>query len=307
MGMDGAETAVTTSGVRARLPAPLRRVIDWANERWLGRLVLEGMSEARRIELFDRSMTIAAQIFSSILPILIALASWFGRSSTDVVSNAIAVPPETQSAIEAVLATSGDATFGVLGVLVILLSATSLSRALTRACAAVWELPRPVAGLSAMWRWVAVVLALALSLVATRQLHLVSERIPPRGFWDLFSAAGADVAVALFIPLILLAGAIPVRRLLPGAVIFGLAMGMVRPAASIYLPRVLDSSAERYGSIGVAFTYLTFLYLAAFCFLAAAVLGQVVVNDEGRLGGWIRRETGTTATPGDSPDASQAR
>jgi membrane protein len=297
MGMDGAETAVTTSGARARLPAPLRRVIDWGNERWLGRMVLEGMSGARRIELFDRSMTIAAQIFTSIMPILIALASWFGRSSTDVVSNAIAVPPETQSTIEEVLAASGDATFGVLGMLVILLSATSLSRALTRACAAVWELPRPVAGLSAVWRWVAVVLALALSLVATRQLHRVSERIPPHGVWDVVSASAADVAVALFIPLVLLAGAVPVRRLLPGAVIFGIVMALFRPAASVYLPRVLDSSAERYGSIGVAFTYLTFLYVAAFCFLAASVLGQVVATDEGRLGSWIRGKSGASGAP----------
>jgi len=293
--MDGAKAAVTTSGARARLPAPLRRLIDWANERWLGRIALGSMAAARRIELFDRSMTIAAQIFTSILPILIATASWFGRSSTDVVSSVIAVPPETQSTIEQVLASSGSATFGVLGMLVILLSATSLSRALTRACAAVWELPRPVAGLSAVWRWVAAVLALALSLVAARQLHRVSERIPPHGFWDVISSSAADVAVALFIPLILLAGAIPVRRLLPGAVCFGFLMAMVRPAARIYLPRALDSSAERYGSIGVAFTYLTFLYLAAFCFLAASVLGQVIATDEGRLGAWIRARPGASA------------
>jgi membrane protein len=248
------------------------------------------MSATRRIELFDRSMTIAAQIFTSVLPILIALASWFGRSSTDVVTGAISVPPETQDTLEDVLATSGDATFGLLGMLVILLSATSLSRALTRAWAAVWELPRPVAGLSAVWRWVAAVLALALSLIAARQLHRFSDRIPPQGFWDTVTAVASDVAVALFIPLILLAGAVPLRRLLPGALLFGAVMSLVRPASSSYLPRVLDTSAERYGSIGVAFTYLTFLYVVAFCFLATAVVGKVLATDEGRLGAWIRGE-----------------
>jgi membrane protein len=248
------------------------------------------MAASRRIELFDRSMTIAAQIFTSILPILIALASWFGRSSTEVVTSAIAVPPETQSTLEELLATSGDATFGVAGMLVILLSATSLSRALTRACAAVWDLPRPVAGLSAVWRWVAVVLALALSLVVARQLHRFSDRIPPQGFWDVVAAVASDVAVALFIPLVLLAGAVPIARLLPGALLFGAVMSVVRPASVTYLPRVLDTSAERYGSIGVAFTYLAFLYVVAFCFLATAVLGKVIVTDEGRVGAWIRQE-----------------
>jgi hypothetical protein len=31
------------------------------------------------------------------------------------------------------------------------------------------------------------------------------------------------------------------------------------------------------------------LYTAAFCFLATAVLGQVIANDRGWLGQWIRR------------------
>jgi membrane protein len=286
--MDGAGRTAAGVSARSRLSARLTRAAAWGNQRWFGRLVLETMAATRRIELFDRSMTIAAQIFTSILPILIALASWFGRSSTDVVTNAIAVPPETQSTLEEVLATSGDATFGVLGVLVILLSATSLSRALTRACAAVWDLPRPVAGLSAVWRWVAVVLALALSLVAARQLHRFSDRIPPQGFWDVVGAAAADVAVALFIPMVLLAGALPVARLLPGALLFGAAMSLVRPASASYLPRVLETSADRYGSIGVAFTYLAFLYVVSFCFLASAVVGKVLATDEGRLGSWIR-------------------
>lgn len=288
--MVGAERSAAGVSARSRLSAPLRRASAWGRHRWLGRLVLESMTASRRIELFDRSMTIAAQVFTSILPILIALASWFGRSSTDVVTNAIAVPPETQSTLEEVLATSGDATFGVLGILVVILSATSLSRALTRACAAVWDLPRPIAGLSAVWRWVAAVLALAVSLTVARQLHQFSERIPPQGFWDAVVALMADVGLALFIPLLLLAGAVPLVRLLPGALLFGAVMSVVRPASVSYLPRMLDTSAERYGSIGVAFTYLAYLYVVAFCFLAAALVGKVIASDEGRLGSWIRGE-----------------
>jgi membrane protein len=110
------------------------------------------------------------------------------------------------------------------------------------------------------------------------------------------SAVAADIAVALFIPMVLLAGAVPLRWLLPGAALFGLLMAFVRPAARAYLPRVLDSSAERYGSIGVAFTYLTFLYVVAFCFLAAAVVGQVIATDKGRLGVWIRGEQRAAAS-----------
>jgi membrane protein len=275
----------------ARLPARLRPLAEWALQHWMGRLVLGCMVTSRRIELFDRSMTLAAQIFTSVLPILIALNSWFGGGSSDVIGEAVLVPPETRGVLEDVLAAPSDPSFGVLGVLVVLVSATSLSRAMTRACAALWELPRPTSRLSSAWRWVAVVLALAIALVAARQLHDFSARLPPPGFWDTIAAAASDVAITLFIPMVLLAGAVPLRRLLPWALLFGAVMLVVRPASAVYLPHALNTSAERYGSIGVAFTYLTWLYVVAFCFLFAGVMGKVIASDEGRVGRWIRGST----------------
>ena len=64
----------------------------------------------------------------------------------------------------------------------------------------------------------------------------------------------------------------------------------VRPATQVWLPHALEVSANRYGSIGVAFTYLTWLYILSFCFLTTAVLGQAIASDSGRLGRWIRQE-----------------
>src|SRR5262245_3418475 len=286
--MDRADTPVLPPVPLDRLPRRLRPVVERALRHWLGRFVLGCMATSRRIELFDRSMTIAAQIFTSVLPILIALASWFGRDSADVIARTASVPPETQGLLDEVLASPGaTTTFGVIGVLVVLISATSLSRALTRACAALWDLPRPTSKLAAAWRWVAVVLALALSLVAARQLHTFSERLPPPGFWDTAVGFATDVAIALFVPLVLLAGAVPVRRLLPWAVTFAAVMVFVRPLSTFYLPHALDASAERYGSIGVAFTYLAWLYVVSFIFLTSGVVGKVVAMDEGRFGAWI--------------------
>ena len=62
----------------------------------------------------------------------------------------------------------------------------------------------------------------------------------------------------------------------------------MRPASAFWLPRALETSADRYGAIGVAFTYLAWLYVAALCFIATAVIGQVVATDRGRLGAWVR-------------------
>ena len=98
------------------------------------------------------------------------------------------------------------------------------------------------------------------------------------------------VAIALFVPWILLKGAIRVRLLLPGALLFAVVMMIARPAYSLYLPRALDSSAEKYGSIGVAFTYLAWLYVISFIFLASSAFGQVIASDRGGFGEWIRGE-----------------
>ena len=77
--------------------------------------------------------------------------------------------------------------------------------------------------------------------------------------------------------------------LAPGALIFGLIVSMARPVSHDVLSRSLQDSAEQYGSIGVAFTYIAFLYALSLVFLASAFLGQVIATDEGRLGRWIRR------------------
>ena len=107
-----------------------------------------------------------------------------------------------------------------------------------------------------------------------------------------------DVAVAAFVPWALLAGAVRARLLVPGALLFALLMITVRPATQAWLPGALEASADRYGSIGVAFTYLAWLYVASFCFLATALVGQVIATDHGPLGRRVRGVT-TSHRPSD--------
>jgi membrane protein len=123
-------------------------------------------------------------------------------------------------------------------------------------------------------------------------VHSLSERasvLPPREAWGFAVSLTCDLTVAAFVPWILLSGAVAPRLLLPGALIFALLMLPVRPASAAWLPRALEASADRYGPIGVAFTYVGWLYVVSFLFLATAAVGQVIATDRGRLGSWIRR------------------
>jgi membrane protein len=75
-------------------------------------------------------------------------------------------------------------------------------------------------------------------------------------------------------------------------------MSVAQPISAQLLPVALDTSAARYGSIGVAFTYLTWLYIVSWALLACSVLGQVMVTDEGAFGRFLRgKRTPDTPVP----------
>lgn len=287
----------TYAAVVGRLPPRLRLMIDRMLSRWPGRMAIRSAVACTRIEIFDRSMTIAAQAFTSIFPILIVGATWLGTNGSQM-GKALGVPEQSQSVLdEAMAAASGNQAFGIVGTLAVLTSATSFSRALTRAFAAIWGLPRPTSRLRSAWRWVAIVLALTLALVIARALDRYLSHLPPATFWEMLGIFAVAVAVAVFVPVTLLVGAVRPRYLLPGAVIFGVVMLLVRPASTVLLPHALEVSEDRYGSIGVAFTYVAWLYVMSFCLLVATVIGQVIATDEGRLGQWLRG-----SEPGGSAD-----
>ena len=93
----GGESAEGEAKARAeaalnRLPPRLRAAIAWLLSRWPGRIAVAGARVSLRVDIFDRSMTIAAQTFSSIFPILILFATWADAGGTNEVANAVDMP-----------------------------------------------------------------------------------------------------------------------------------------------------------------------------------------------------------------------
>jgi membrane protein len=203
------------------------------------------------------------------------------------------LPQATRGVLDEALAGSSFDSFGVLSSLFVLISATSLARALARAYGAIWAIPPLRSGL-ASWRWVVAVVVLTTFVVVVRVLTWLAGRSVFPHLFTVIIIAVTDIALAAFIPWILLAGRLRIRRLMPGAAVFGLVMLVVHPAGTIYLPHALQASSDRYGTIGVAFTYIGWLYVVAFCLLTAAVVGQAIVQDEGAAGRFIR-STGQAA------------
>jgi membrane protein len=251
---------------------------------WFGRTLLRCLAGLVKVQIFDRAMTLAAQAFTSIFPLLILFGSLLGAKQSAEFADALNLPPSSRRLLTDALSDRGVSTFGVFGALIVLFSATGLARAMVRAYATIWDIPKVRSGPAAAARWLVTVLLLS-AFVIVGKLPL------PLGVKQPFLLV-ADCGITVLLPILLLGGAVPARRLIPGGLVFGVIMVFVRPAGAVYLPRALASSDAHYGTIGLAFTYIGWLYVLSFCVLGSAVIGKVLADDEGLLGRVIRGEAG---------------
>jgi membrane protein len=248
--------AVDREKVMARVPQRMRPAAAQMAASWPGRILRHAAARFRGLELLDRSMTVAAETFTAVFPLLILGAAWLGSQRSDDIARSIDMPDETRQVVQDAVSGSGASAFGAVGALWVLISATSLSRALTRVFSAIWELPPPRKGPRQAGGWLGAVIALTFAMVLIRWLSRLTEDWPPGIGWGLFISVVLTTVVGALVPWILLSGSVPARRLIPGAFIFGLGVSAARPIAHDLLTNSLDNSAEQYGTIGVAFTYI---------------------------------------------------
>jgi uncharacterized BrkB/YihY/UPF0761 family membrane protein len=74
----------------------------------------------------------------------------------------------------------------------------------------------------------------------------------------------------------------PWTALLPGAVLFGVAMRVLGLAAATYFAYRLDHSGDLYGALGIAIVMMLYLFLVARVFVAAQFLNATLYR--GRSG-----------------------
>ena len=276
----------------AALPGWLRPRAGLVLASWFGKLLLRCITGFLQVQIFDRAMGLAAQAFTSIFPLLITFAALIGVQHSNELADTLDLPESSRRLLTDALDERGFGAFGVLSVLIVLVSATGLARAMVRAYATVWNVGKVRSGVGAALRWLLVVILLSAFVLISRAVGKVADESPFPLLTDTTTLFLADVGLTLLVPWLLLGRAVLARRLLPGALVFGLIMLAVRPAGHIYLPRALQSSNAHYGTIGLAFTYIGWLYVISFCLLAATVIGHVLAADPSLLGRVIRGEAG---------------
>jgi membrane protein len=245
----------------------------------------------QRLEPFDRAMTLAAQAFTSIFPVVIATFALLPRDDSGrlggQLSHVLALPEGTRTALsEAFPPDSGQATtFGVLSLLIVLLSATSFSRALTRMYAKVWSVRGP--GWSSPWRWIVAVVAITTCTVG---LQAVQRAASGSAGWltaAMLLTVAVNAVLWTWVPSLLLAAEVPWRLLAPGGLLMGVASVLTYVASRVYMPSALEYAHRHFGELGVAFTSIGWLFVVAFVLIVASVVGSVVVDQPGPVSRYV--------------------
>jgi membrane protein len=278
------ESGRRLADLRRRIEPTVRMAQAGLPGRILGRLV--------EVRFLDRTVILAAQAFSAILPLLIVvstisprpggdspgayLARRLGLAADDVSSLQVAVAPPP----------SARASIGVLGTVLALLTATSFARALQRSYELAWRLPR--AGLRAAWRPLALVIGLALYAELLFLFGRLVRGVPAGTILEDLVTFAAAWALWTGSGWILLGGRVRLRLLAAGGLLTAVGFGVLRRLSALYLPALVASNQQQYGLLGVAFTLFSWLSACAFIIVVATVVGAVLAEDPGRLGQFIR-------------------
>jgi membrane protein len=241
----------------------------------------------RRYRLADGqlyALLITAYMFMTLLPALLVLSSYVEsdpNALADHVTRRLGLSGSTESLFHDVLLGVGERKVGatIIAIGDLALFGAGFGRALQLAHSRAWQvsLGKPV--LSDQLRYIAALFGLvALLLLFVVQASVLSEQ-PGWIAWAV-APGWLLVVVAYFVwtPHSLLHGRIPVRRLLPGAVLAALGIVGMRLLSHLLLVRWLNWYSKYYGGFGILMALFFWLMIAATIVVVAAALSPVLAE-----------------------------
>jgi membrane protein len=226
------------------------------------------------LEGFDRAMALAGQAFAALLPLLIvmgAVSPTSGEDAASAIIDRLELTGNAATAVNDAVAQPAAIQDGITGVssAILVISALAFTRALQRLYTRAWALEKMgVRGNLSGLTWL-----LAFSLFWSLQPAII-------GVFDGAAATAVTLLLScvlwLFTPWVLVARQIPWRRLLPQSLLTALGLSCLGVASALYMPRAIASAAAQFGFIGVAFSLLSFLFLAALVLVVTAAVGAVL-------------------------------
>ncbi|MEU2490679.1 YhjD/YihY/BrkB family envelope integrity protein [Streptomyces sp. NPDC007883] len=244
------------------------------------------------VNILDSATRLAAQCFLTAVPLLFVVGAFAPKAVRDQlissVSSVFGLTGASQDLLERVYTATDDnlrEATGLIGALMVLLSATACSRATQRLCKRAWRVPRSGVRIAA-WRWLAwigVWLSVLLIQGPVREGFGV-------GLWLAVPVTMlSQILLWWWSQHLLLGGLVGWRPLLPGAVLTGFAVTALFIGSKYYMPRAIDKSLTEYGSVGTVFTLLSWLIVLCVAIALGVTTGAVLATEP-----WLARRLGDT-------------
>ena len=261
------------------IDADRRRVVQTLTFWLRPRFVLRVVSRFQRIAGFDRAIALGSSALTAIIPLAIVTSvvasALGGKDTADRIIERYHLTGGGAEAVEAIFApASGTSTsLGIIGFLFLLLAVLSFTRAVQRLFEQTWgaeaveraqhaqrrRVDRPARGLP-------------------RRQRPAPVRPGTQRSRD-HRGAGHDPAVTGLPDLDRLAAQRAqdrARDLVPFAVIAAVASAVYSVGANVYVPRLFDTYATRYGVIGAVFALITALFCVMVVVAGSAAAGREV-------------------------------
>ncbi|MGZ9928948.1 YhjD/YihY/BrkB family envelope integrity protein [Streptomyces sp. NC-S4] len=235
------------------------------------------------VNIFDSATRLAAQCFLTAVPLLFVVASFAPEGVRDQLVSSVrtmfGLTGQASDQLTAVFDGSGEEDIrnavGAVGAVIVLLSATAVSRAMQRLCKRAWQIPRGGTRV-AIWRWFAWILAWMVLLIFQG---------PVRDGFGLGLWLGIPLTLLLqtlawwWSQHLLLGGVIRWPPLLPGSLITAAAVTALSLGARFYMPNALNRALSTYGSTGSVFVILSWLIVLCVAVAIGITLGAALAQE----------------------------
>jgi membrane protein len=225
----------------------------------------------------DRSMVLASQAFTAMIPLLILLAAWSPAGQQSVIGDGIIrkfhLEGDAAAAVTQLFAVPEAATSSLSGfsALLLVISGTSFTRRFQRMYRAAYEQEK--AGMrSGIYSTLGLFVMLAEVFVLYGARALVA-RLPLSWLFALPIAVVTGVLLWTSIPYLLLNREVHWRRLVFGGVVAAVATAIYSAASTVYMPQTVERYTQQFGLFGVTIALIGWLLAIAFILVGAAVVG----------------------------------
>jgi membrane protein len=259
-------------------------MVAFAEDR-TGWMVARGRHLVARIgqlELLDRSYTLAAQTFVTLLPLILAVATAVASPGSNLVAQEFikrfGLVGAAARSVEQLIQVRSEGIYWI-GLALTLYAAFTLSKRASRAYNAVWGSPQlPIRD---QWRSLVWILVQLVLIIMVTELRGFSRESGPvlallAGVVILVAWAGAEVLTQT----LLTRGHVARRRILLAAVFVTIGRLGIVVWSGLFLTRSMVRQAEAYGPIGVVFALFSGLLVYWVVLLGSTLLAAVLTDPD---------------------------